>query len=95
MMFADYPLHVFTNKELKFSWYGFGKRAASTVFVRIVVFDPIHNNMIGEDYNYIGNTNPIDKIWRAVSNNNDHVQEGGWFAVRIVSVGMLIPLNYK
>lgn len=92
MMFADYPLFVLTNKELNLSWGGFLERGLQSVFIRVIVFDPVHNVMIGEKYDYIGDVSLTDKFWQATATGEN--QNGGWWPVRIVCVGAVFGINY-
>jgi len=96
MMFADYPLYVLTNSEIRFSVGGLTKRGLSSMFVRVNTFNPFHNLMIGERWNYIGNIDATDKFYRWTATGeypNGDMKNGGMWPVRIISLGFTLELN--
>ena len=72
-------------------------RGISSLFIRAIVFNPVHNTMIDQRWNYIGNVDFTDKFWRATATgeySNGDLQNTGQVPVMIICIGAVIGINY-
>ena len=57
-------------------------------FIRFAIYDGVYNKTRGLPYNYIGNTDFLDKLWRKMN-----IQSLTFPKVMALTVGIAIPFN--